>query len=237
VIFGTVFVEYDTYELRTASSPPISSPSSTNTDCTFVTPTKPGPTPPNRLQERIRGCILSGGAGRRGIFFPFFFSKIKDGLGLDFIKSKSNFLEIWKPRSASCDSCLLRFSLGALKLFWSCESTAHPNSEDMDPKLTEVSQLFDRFKASFLRNDYDNCSNLLSQLKVFLIQPNPSLLIALNSKIRSSFKFFLLFEDRFCCFLCFSSIYFVLSLAVEVSKLWNGVCCFSWDHYSNEHSG
>ncbi|KAL9329073.1 hypothetical protein ACSQ67_004076 [Phaseolus vulgaris] len=38
----------------------------------------------------------------------------------------------------------------------------------MDPKLTEVSQLFDRFKASFLRNDYDNCSNLLSQLKVLL---------------------------------------------------------------------
>ncbi|RDY01771.1 26S proteasome non-ATPase regulatory subunit 8-like A [Mucuna pruriens] len=38
----------------------------------------------------------------------------------------------------------------------------------MDPKLTEVSQLFDRFKAAFLRNDYGTCSNLLSQLKVLL---------------------------------------------------------------------
>ncbi|TKY59611.1 26S proteasome non-ATPase regulatory subunit 8-like A [Spatholobus suberectus] len=38
----------------------------------------------------------------------------------------------------------------------------------MDPKLTEVSQLFDRFKAAFLRNDSDTCSNLLSQLKVLL---------------------------------------------------------------------
>jgi 26S proteasome regulatory subunit N12 len=38
----------------------------------------------------------------------------------------------------------------------------------MDPKLTEVSQLFDRFKAAFLRNDFDSASNLLSQLKVTL---------------------------------------------------------------------
>ncbi|KAJ1389715.1 Proteasome component [Sesbania bispinosa] len=40
----------------------------------------------------------------------------------------------------------------------------------MDPKLTEVSQLFDRFKAAFLRNDYDTCANLLSQLKVLLTE-------------------------------------------------------------------
>ncbi|WJX53552.1 26S proteasome non-ATPase regulatory subunit 8 A [Trifolium repens] len=38
----------------------------------------------------------------------------------------------------------------------------------MDPKFTEVSQLFDRFKAAFLRNDFDSASNLLSQLKVLL---------------------------------------------------------------------
>ncbi|XP_042501690.1 26S proteasome non-ATPase regulatory subunit 8 homolog A-like isoform X1 [Macadamia integrifolia] len=38
----------------------------------------------------------------------------------------------------------------------------------MDPKLTEVSQLFERFKAAFVRNDLDTCTNLLSQLKVLL---------------------------------------------------------------------
>uniref|UniRef100_A0A2N9EZ75 PCI domain-containing protein n=1 Tax=Fagus sylvatica TaxID=28930 RepID=A0A2N9EZ75_FAGSY len=35
----------------------------------------------------------------------------------------------------------------------------------MDPKLTEVSQLFQRFKAAFVRNDFDTCATLLSQLK------------------------------------------------------------------------
>ncbi|KAA8528212.1 hypothetical protein F0562_035537 [Nyssa sinensis] len=38
----------------------------------------------------------------------------------------------------------------------------------MDPKLTEVSQLFERFKAAFVRNDFDTCTKLLSQLKVLL---------------------------------------------------------------------
>ncbi|XP_052209623.1 26S proteasome non-ATPase regulatory subunit 8 homolog A [Diospyros lotus] len=38
----------------------------------------------------------------------------------------------------------------------------------MDPKVTEVSQLFERFKAAFVRNDFDTCSRLLSQLKVLL---------------------------------------------------------------------
>ncbi|XVE90495.1 hypothetical protein DITRI_Ditri20bG0082200 [Diplodiscus trichospermus] len=38
----------------------------------------------------------------------------------------------------------------------------------MDQQLTEVSQLFQRFKAAFIRNDYDTCNNLLSQLKVLL---------------------------------------------------------------------
>ncbi|GMY04976.1 SAC3_GANP domain-containing protein [Fagus crenata] len=40
----------------------------------------------------------------------------------------------------------------------------------MDPKLTEVSQLFQRFKAAFVRNDFDSCATLLSQLKVLLTQ-------------------------------------------------------------------
>ncbi|GFZ16385.1 regulatory particle non-ATPase 12A [Actinidia rufa] len=35
----------------------------------------------------------------------------------------------------------------------------------MDPKLKEVSQLFERFKAAFIRNDFDTCTKLLSQLK------------------------------------------------------------------------
>ncbi|XP_078438141.1 regulatory particle non-ATPase 12A [Wolffia australiana] len=38
----------------------------------------------------------------------------------------------------------------------------------MDPKLTEVDQLFGRFKAAFLRNDYLTCDSLLAQLKVLL---------------------------------------------------------------------
>ncbi|KAE9451065.1 hypothetical protein C3L33_16986, partial [Rhododendron williamsianum] len=40
----------------------------------------------------------------------------------------------------------------------------------MDPKLTEVSQQFERFKAAFIRNDFDTCERLLSQLKVSLTQ-------------------------------------------------------------------
>ncbi|KAD7478615.1 hypothetical protein E3N88_01751 [Mikania micrantha] len=40
----------------------------------------------------------------------------------------------------------------------------------MDHKLTEVSQLFDRFKAALVRNDFDTCSRLLSQLKILLIE-------------------------------------------------------------------
>ncbi|KVH95292.1 26S proteasome non-ATPase regulatory subunit Rpn12 [Cynara cardunculus var. scolymus] len=42
--------------------------------------------------------------------------------------------------------------------------------EGMDPKLTEVSQLFERFKAALVRNDFDTCSRLLSQLKILLIE-------------------------------------------------------------------
>ncbi|KAG9154499.1 hypothetical protein Leryth_026279 [Lithospermum erythrorhizon] len=38
----------------------------------------------------------------------------------------------------------------------------------MDPNLTELCQLFDRFKAAFTRHDYETCSNLLTQLKVML---------------------------------------------------------------------
>ncbi|CAL1373633.1 unnamed protein product [Linum trigynum] len=38
----------------------------------------------------------------------------------------------------------------------------------MDPKLTEVSQYFERFKAACVREDIDTSANLLSQLKVSL---------------------------------------------------------------------
>ncbi|KAE9603277.1 hypothetical protein Lal_00008309 [Lupinus albus] len=40
----------------------------------------------------------------------------------------------------------------------------------MDPKLTQISQFFDRFKAAFGKNDYTTCSNLLSNLKVLLTE-------------------------------------------------------------------
>eukprot|EP01018_Ginkgo_biloba_P032404 Gb_00526 [translate_table: standard] len=40
----------------------------------------------------------------------------------------------------------------------------------MDSKLAEVSQLFERFKAAFARNELQTCPNLLSQLKVMLTE-------------------------------------------------------------------
>ncbi|XP_075522707.1 26S proteasome non-ATPase regulatory subunit 8 homolog A-like [Primulina tabacum] len=40
----------------------------------------------------------------------------------------------------------------------------------MDPKITEVSQMFERFQAAFVRKDYDTCTRLLSQLKVLLTE-------------------------------------------------------------------
>uniref|UniRef100_A0A803PP32 PCI domain-containing protein n=1 Tax=Cannabis sativa TaxID=3483 RepID=A0A803PP32_CANSA len=40
----------------------------------------------------------------------------------------------------------------------------------MDPKLTEVSQLFERFKAALSRKDFDSCTMFLSQLKVMLTE-------------------------------------------------------------------
>ncbi|XP_030470142.1 26S proteasome non-ATPase regulatory subunit 8 homolog A [Syzygium oleosum] len=40
----------------------------------------------------------------------------------------------------------------------------------MDPKLTEVSQQFGRFKAALVRNDFSACTSLLSQLKVLLTE-------------------------------------------------------------------
>jgi 26S proteasome regulatory subunit N12 len=36
----------------------------------------------------------------------------------------------------------------------------------MDPKLTEVNQMFARFKVAYARNDLNACETLLSQLKV-----------------------------------------------------------------------
>lgn len=38
----------------------------------------------------------------------------------------------------------------------------------MDPRTTEVSQTFERFKAALIRKDFGTCTNLLSQLKVSL---------------------------------------------------------------------
>ncbi|KAJ6804308.1 26S proteasome non-ATPase regulatory subunit 8-like protein A [Iris pallida] len=38
----------------------------------------------------------------------------------------------------------------------------------MDPQLVEASQLFERFKAAFIRNDFNSCTDFLSQLKVLL---------------------------------------------------------------------
>ncbi|KAJ6792816.1 26S proteasome non-ATPase regulatory subunit 8-like protein A [Iris pallida] len=38
----------------------------------------------------------------------------------------------------------------------------------MDPQLVEASQLLERFKAAFIRNDFNSCTNFLSQLKVLL---------------------------------------------------------------------
>ncbi|KAF4353239.1 hypothetical protein F8388_014707, partial [Cannabis sativa] len=43
-------------------------------------------------------------------------------------------------------------------------------SAKMDPKLTEVSQLFERFKAALSRKDFDSCTMFLSQLKVMLTE-------------------------------------------------------------------
>ncbi|XP_074317604.1 26S proteasome non-ATPase regulatory subunit 8 homolog A-like [Silene latifolia] len=40
----------------------------------------------------------------------------------------------------------------------------------MDPKATEVSQTFARFKSGLIRNDFDSCNRLLSELKVLLTQ-------------------------------------------------------------------
>ncbi|KAL5551571.1 hypothetical protein UlMin_002600 [Ulmus minor] len=40
----------------------------------------------------------------------------------------------------------------------------------MDPKLTEVSQLFERFKAAVVRKDFDTSTKQLSQLKVLLTE-------------------------------------------------------------------
>ncbi|OIT00578.1 PREDICTED: 26S proteasome non-ATPase regulatory subunit 8 homolog A-like [Nicotiana attenuata] len=40
----------------------------------------------------------------------------------------------------------------------------------MDPKLTEISQLFERFKAAIVRNEFETCTTFLSQLKVLLTE-------------------------------------------------------------------
>jgi hypothetical protein len=46
------------------------------------------------------------------------------------------------------------------------QSTPPPQPPTMDPKMTEVTQMFARFKAAYARNDLNTCVTLLSQLKV-----------------------------------------------------------------------
>ncbi|PWZ54881.1 26S proteasome non-ATPase regulatory subunit 8 A [Zea mays] len=45
-----------------------------------------------------------------------------------------------------------------------------PQPPTMDPKMTEVTQMFARFKTAYARNDLNTCVTLLSQLKVHLTQ-------------------------------------------------------------------
>jgi 26S proteasome regulatory subunit N12 len=40
----------------------------------------------------------------------------------------------------------------------------------MDPKLTEISQRLERFKAALIRSDFDTCTQLLCQLKIALTE-------------------------------------------------------------------
>lgn len=76
---------------------------------------------------------------------------------------------------------------------------------EMDPKLTEVSQSFERFKAAFTRNDFDTCTRLLSQLKVTIL--------AATIPIRNpSFS------------LC-SSFIFKLEVLHLVPRQWNVILC------------
>lgn len=56
-------------------------------------------------------------------------------------------------------------------LFLSCSEPGREKGDldrgrGMDPKLTEVSQVFERFKAAFTRSDLHTCNKLVSQLKV-----------------------------------------------------------------------
>ena len=58
------------------------------------------------------------------------------------------------------------------------ESSPEKKKALMDPQLTEVSQQLERFKAAFVRKDYNTCSDLLSRLKVLLCTTlrNPTLI-------------------------------------------------------------
>jgi hypothetical protein len=67
--------------------------------------------------------------------------------------------------------------------------------QPMDPKLVEVTQLFARFKAAYVRSDLDVCSNLLSELKV-----RPSLLRLPVGGFQISIFF------RFCLLIEFASV-------------------------------
>jgi hypothetical protein len=39
----------------------------------------------------------------------------------------------------------------------------------MEAKLHDINHIFQKFKVEYARNSFDNCNNLLSQLKVILL--------------------------------------------------------------------
>ncbi|CAI0408779.1 unnamed protein product [Linum tenue] len=63
----------------------------------------------------------------------------------------------------------------------------------MDPKLTEVSQYFERFKAACVREDIDTSANLLSQLKV---RNSPILIVLTLLMILYSLTFICLMSSK-----------------------------------------
>lgn len=100
----------------------------------------------------------------------------------------------------------------------------------MDPKLTEVAQLFERFKAGFVRNDLDTCSNLLSQLKVN--QSSQTLTLKVHF---FSLQICVRFSNRKTPFFCsFTSNYFILFFFCTCNFL-SFIVMYSsiqWNHYT-----
>jgi hypothetical protein len=46
----------------------------------------------------------------------------------------------------------------------------------MEAKLQDINHIFQKFQVEYARNSFDNCNNLLSQLKVILLSLLPDLL-------------------------------------------------------------